>query len=258
MAGVLVLDVADDIRIRLGEPTVAALARRFGPAGRCLTCGERLGAAPLSVRAYRGHTGIITLVAYHAGCAASAWVDVGRGALPRLETWAAAVASVSLPLAARRWFHRLRGPGTRELVMPVMLVHPCLEMTRVRQAGSGEAVSADIERYGRLGFADPGVSARACPLRPAGRACLDAGSVPVRLQVTAADRAWSAPIPPPAATLAVARGGVLVGVTCDHDPDRLAAEASYLAYAVAHGDVLFGWAPLPGGHGGRRHPGPSR
>ena len=258
MAGVLVLDVADDIRLRLGEPTVAALARRFGPAGRCLTCDMRFGTAPLSVRAYRDRAGIITLMAYHAGCAASAWVDVGPGTLPRLETWAAAVTSVSLPLATRRWFHRLRRHGTHDQVMPVMLVHPSLEMTRVRQVGSGEAVNADMERYGRLGFADPGVFARVCPLRPAGQACLEAAPGTVRLQVTVADRAWSAPIPPPAAALAVARGGVLVGVTCDRDPGRLATEASYLHYTVASGDVLFGWAPLPGGPGGRRHPGPSR
>jgi hypothetical protein len=76
--------------------------------------------------------------------------------------------------------------------------------------------------------------------------------------VTVADRAWSAPIPPRAATLAVARGGVLVGVACDRDPGRLAAEASYLRYTVANGDVLLGWAPLPGGHGGDRHPGRPR
>jgi hypothetical protein len=35
-------------------------------------------------------------------------------------------------------------------VMPVMLVHPSLEMTRVRQADFGEAVNADMERYSRL------------------------------------------------------------------------------------------------------------
>jgi hypothetical protein len=255
VAGVLVLDIADDIRFRLGEPTVAALARRFGPAGRCLTCGERLGAAPLSVRAYRDHAGIITLVAYHVGCAASAWVDVGPGTLPRQETCAAAVTSVSLPLAVRRWFRRLRGPGTRDQVMPVMLVHPSLEMTRVRQAGFGDAVNADIERYGRLGFADAGAFARACPLRPAGQAWLEAARGAPRLQVTVTDRAWSTPISQPAATLTVARGGVLVGVTCDRDPGRLAAEASYLEYTAANGDVLLGWAPLPGGHGRDRHPG---
>jgi hypothetical protein len=255
VAGVLVLDVADDIRFRLGEPTVAALAHRFGPAGRCLTCGERLGAAPLSVRAYRDHAGIITLMAYHAGCAASAWVDVGPGTLPRHETWAAAVTSVSLPLAARRWFRR---SGPRDRVMPVMLVHPSLETTRVREVGFGEAVNVDVEHYVRLGFADPGVFARACLLRPAGQACLKATRGTVRLQVTVADRTWSAPIPQPAAALAVARGGVLVGVTCDRDPGRLAAEASYLDYTVAHGDMIFGWVPLPGGPGGHRYRGRSR
>jgi hypothetical protein len=253
VAGVLVLDVADVIRTRLGEPTVTALARRFSPAGRCLTCGERFGAAPLSVRAYRDHTGIITLVAYHAACAASAWVDVGPDTLQRQETWSAAVTSVSLPLAARRWFRRLRGPGTRDQIMPIMLVHPSLEMTRVRQAGFGEAVSVDGERYGRLGFADPTKFARAYPLRPTGQAWIAPARGIVRLHVMTADRTWSAPIPQLAAVLAVARGGVLVGVACDRDADRLAAETSYLAYTIANGDVLLGWAPLPDGHDEDRH-----
>lgn len=247
VAGVLVLDIADDIRFRLGEPTVTALARRFGPAGRCLTCGQRFGTAPLSVRAYREQAGIITLMAYHAGCAASAWVDVGPGALPRQETWAAVVTSISMPMATRRSFRRFRGPGMCDRVMPIMFVHPSLEMTRVRQAGFGEAVNADMERYGRLGFADPAAFARAYPLRPAGQAWLKTARGSLWLQVVVADRAWSAPIPQPAATLAVACGGVLVGVTCDRGPERLATEASYLDYTIANGDVLLGWVPLPSG-----------
>ena len=254
MAGVLVLDVADDIRFRLGEPTVTALARRFGPEGRCLSCGGRFGAAPLSVRAYRDHVGIITLVAYHAGCAASAWVDIGPGALPRQERWVAAVTSISQPVAVPRWFRRLRGPGTRDQVMPILLVHPSLEMTRVRQAGFGEAVNADMEGYGQLGFADPGALARTYPLPPAGQAWMKATGGAVCLHVMVADRAWSAPIPQPAAALAAARGGVLVGVTCDRDPGQLAAETRYLEYAIASGDVLLGWAPLPGDQDEHRHP----
>lgn len=62
MTGVVVLDVVDEIWTRLGEPTVTALARRFGPEGRCLTCRARFGAAPLSVRAYHGPDGVTTLV----------------------------------------------------------------------------------------------------------------------------------------------------------------------------------------------------
>jgi hypothetical protein len=57
---------------------------RAGPGQTaCLTCGERIVVAPSSVRAYRDHAGIITLVAYCAGRAASAWVDIVRGASAR-------------------------------------------------------------------------------------------------------------------------------------------------------------------------------
>jgi hypothetical protein len=253
VAGVLVLDIADDIRLRLGEPTVTALASRFGPAGRCLSCSERFGAAPLSVRAYRDQAGIVTLVAYHAGCAASVWVDIGPGAVPRQETWTAAVTAISLIVAVRRWFRRLPGQGTRDQLMPVLLIHPSLEMTRVRQAGSGEAVNADMEGYSRLGFAGPSALAGTCPLRATGQAWMQATRGAVLLHVKAAGRAWSAPIPRPAAALAAARGGILVGITCDRDPGRLAAEAGQLEGAIASGDVLLGWAPLPDGQ--HKHPG---
>ena len=78
----LVLEVADVIGSRLGEPTVTALTHRFAPGGTCLTCGDRFGGAPLSVRAYHGDDGIITLIAYHADCAASAWLRPARRQCP--------------------------------------------------------------------------------------------------------------------------------------------------------------------------------
>ena len=78
----LVLAVADVIRSRLGEPAVAALACRFGPGGTSLTCADRFAAGQLSVRAYHGDDDIITLIVYHAGCAASAWLEVGQAAMP--------------------------------------------------------------------------------------------------------------------------------------------------------------------------------
>lgn len=168
MAGVVFLDIADDIRIRLGQPTVTALARRFGPDGRCLTCGKRFGAVPLSVRAYRGNDGIITLVAYHADCAVSAWIDFWATIPLSQGTWAAAATSARVQMPLPRWLHRIGRPATRPQVMPVLLVHPCLEWVRVRQAAFGEAVNADFEAYGRLGFHDPSVLARTWPLRPAG------------------------------------------------------------------------------------------
>ena len=52
------------------------------PGGTCLTCGDRFGAVPLSVRAYHGDDGIVTLIAYHASCAASAWLEAGQAAMP--------------------------------------------------------------------------------------------------------------------------------------------------------------------------------
>lgn len=246
MAGVVVLDVADDIRTHLGEPTVAALARRFGPAGRCLTCGAPFGAVPLSVRAYHGSDGVTTLVAYHADCAASAWLAIGPGILPRHDTWAAAVTSTQVRIAVPRALHQLRGPGTQDQVMPVMLVHPSLDRARARQVGPGEAVNADVEDYSRLGFADPGTAPAACPLRPAGRAHVQETGDDARLEVTVGGRVWSAPVSQPDATLASGRGGIVVGITCDSDPRPLAADPAQLEYVIANGGVLLGWAPLPG------------
>lgn len=245
MAGVVVLDVADDIRTRLGEPTVTALARRFGPEGRCLTCGAPFGAVPLSVRAYHSLDGVTTLVAYHADCAASAWLAIGPGILPRQDTWAAAVTSTQVRMAVPRALHQLRGPGTHNQVMPVMLVHPSLDRTRARQVGPGEAVNADAEDYSGLGFADPG-TALACPLRPAGRAHVQQSGDDARLEVTVAGRIWSAPVSQPDATLAADRAGIVVGIICDSDPGRLAADPAQLAYVIATGGVLLGWAPLRG------------
>ena len=136
MARVVVLDVADEIRVRLGEPTVTALTRRFDADGRCLTCGERLGAAPLSVRAYDRRDGDVTLLAYHAGCATSAWVDIGPCAPPRPGTWAAAVTSITvMQVPGPRWIRRLRAAREQARAMPVMLVHPCLETSRDHDRG---------------------------------------------------------------------------------------------------------------------------
>jgi len=246
MAGVVVLDVADDIRARLGEPTVSALAQRFDPAGRCLTCGTTFGAVPLSVRAYHGLDGVTTLIAYHADCAASAWLAIGPGILPGQENWAAAVTSAQVRMAERRALHQLRGPGTQDLVMPVMLVHPSLDRTRARQVGPGEAVNADVEDYNGLGFADPGTAPAACPLRPAGRARILQSGDDARLEATVAGQSWSAPASGPDVTLAAGRGGIVVGITCDGDPGRLAADPAQLEYVITTGGILLGWAPLRG------------
>jgi len=246
MTGVVVLDVADEIWTRLGEPTVTALARRFGPEGRCLTCRAPFGAVPLSVRAYHGPDGVTTLVAYHADCAASAWLAIGPGILPRQDTWATAVTNTQVRMAVPRALHHLRGPGTQNQVMPVMLVHPSLERAQARQVGPGEAVNADVEEYSRLGFADPGSAPAACPLRSAGRARLQQADGDARLDVIVAGQVWSATITQSVATLVTGRGGIVVGITCDSDPARLAADPAQLGYVIANGGVLLGWAPLPG------------
>jgi hypothetical protein len=245
VAGVVVLDVADDIFIRLGEPTVTALTRRFDSSGTCLTCEGRLGTVPLSVRAYRGLHEEVTLVAYHAACAASAWVDLGQNVMIRHETWAAAATSTVVHMAVRRW---LRPPLRRERDqrMPVMLVRPSLEMIRVRQVGLGEAVNTDLEAYGSLGFADLSTLSGAQLLRAVGLARVQSAGDDAVLYATAADRTWLTPVSPAVAALAAARGGVLIGVTCDRAPGRLAVDAGYLEYAMGNGDVLLGWAPLPG------------
>lgn len=247
MAGVVVFDVADDIFIRLGEPTVTALTRRFDSDGTCLTCNGRLGTAPLSVRAYRGPGGAVTLIAYHAACAASAWVELAHDALILRETWAAAATSTVVHIAARRWLRASRR-GAQEQLMPLLLVHPSLEISRVRQIGLGEAVNADLETYSSLGFADPSTLRSIRMLRAAGLARMQSDDDDLVLYVTAADRSWFAPASQTVAALATAHGGVLIGITCDREPRRLAVDAGYLDYAMGNGDVLLGWAPLP-----RRH-----
>jgi len=250
---VLVLDVADVITSRLGKPTVTALARRYGPDGKCLTCGELLGTAPVSVRAYRDDQEIITLVAYHAGCANSAWLDVGSAILPCPATWAAAMATASLSLGAPRRFWRLRGPGTRDQTVPVMLVHPSLDMARVRQVGAGEAVNADFEGYCQRGFAHPSALARTYPLRPVGNAWMRTCGNEVAVMAMTGDRAWSAPVHQrPIADLVTRRGGVLIAITCDCDPVRLSTDARFLGHALGAGEILLGWASLSGSLGGKR------
>ncbi|HUY48582.1 MAG TPA: hypothetical protein VMV92_23160 [Streptosporangiaceae bacterium] len=106
MAGVVVLVVADEIRSRLGEPAVSALARRSGPGGRCLSCGRRLGPEPLSVRAYRDDQEIITLITrclHHAlgnGEILLGWAPLsgsqrslpGTGGMSDAERWARGLA----------------------------------------------------------------------------------------------------------------------------------------------------------------------
>lgn len=104
VAGVVVLDVAYEIHSRLGGPTVSALTRRFGPGGICLPCTGRLGTEPLSIRAYEDGQGPVTLMAYHAGCAASTWLNVHAPGNGEIQLgWA--------QLSGSPW--ELGGPGLR-------------------------------------------------------------------------------------------------------------------------------------------------
>jgi hypothetical protein len=244
---VFVLDVADVISARLGEPTVTALPHRFGPGGRCLTCGGALGSGPLSVRAYHNDQETVTLVAYHAGCATSAWLEVGAEDLRWQATWAAVITCALLPIGKPRRLRWLRGPGTQELSMPLLLVHPSLETARVRHIGPGEAVNADLEDYCRLGFAESSALARAYPLRPVGSAWMGASETGISLMAMVGERGWSAPVRPQAlAGLVTVRGGILIGVTCDRDPQWLGCRSRCLNDAIADSEILLGWAPLAG------------
>lgn len=240
----LVLDVAGIIRCRLGEPTVAALARRFAPGGICPSCGDRFGAAPLSVRAYHGDDQIITLIAYHASCAASAWLDIGSVAICYEGTWATAITSASLPAISTR-IKRLCRVGTRAQELPVMLVHPSLEVARIRHIAAGEAVNADVEDFCQQGFIDPGPFSRARRLPDIGQAWTLCNGDHLLVCVVTGGRAWSAPVRHRALAdlIAISRGTV-VGVTCEQDPAALSSDPPVLEDAVASGEVLLGWAPL--------------
>jgi hypothetical protein len=246
MAGVFVIDIADEIRFRLGEPTLSVLNRRFGPEGRCLTCCEPLGALPLSVRAYRGLDGITLLMAYHAACAPSEWIDTGHTGLTCHGTWEAAVATACVPVAQPRWLRVARRPGTRDEVLPVMFVHPSREMTRVRQVGLGEAVNADLEYYHSFGFGGSGVLRRARRCHSGGRAQVTEIEDTAVLQVTVAGQAWAAPASDRAISLAVQAGGVVAGITYDRDPGRLAVDDAYFRCALGNGDVFLSWISLAG------------
>jgi len=245
----LVLEVGHVIRSRLGEPTVTALTCRFTSDGTCLTCGDRFGAAPLSVRAFHGDDGIVTLIAYHVGCAASAWLEANQAAMP-YGTWSAGITSAVLPVIVPR-VERLRLARTRPQALPVMLVHPSLEVARIRQVAAGEAVNADQEDHCRLGFTHPGLSSRACRLRRIGQAWILQNGDQQLVCVVADGRAWSVPVRQrPLADLVISRHGTVVGITCDRDPAELSTDPQMLDDAIADGEVLLGWAPLacPPGH----------
>jgi hypothetical protein len=239
-------DVADLIVSRVGEPTVDALQRRFDPDGICLTCMGRLGSGPVSVRAYDGGREIVTLVAYHADCADSAWLDIGAEVLMGHETYAAVATTVPLPLGRLRPLQWLFGAPARNQTLPVMFVRPSLEMARVRPVFDGEAVNADVETLRRIGFSELGeLSARVHPLRPVCRSWLRASGRHLSVAAMATDQAWSAPATEPSvADLIRDCGGIMIAVACDRDPYLLATDRDYQDRALGIGEVLLGWAQL--------------
>ena len=267
-----VIDVADAIRARLGMPTVKALAARFGTEGTCPACGVRFGTARLSLCAFADDPEHVTLVAYHAGCRSTAWMDGGPAAEPgdaqppRAPTWRAALVPcvIRMPTGhangsghrhgSSRWRRvrrddvgepEKRRRGTREMQVPLLVVHPRLESSRVRVVNPAETVNADAEEYHRLGFADPDELA-AGPLTEVGAArLLTAGRSSAHVVVRAGFETWAAPVGSPSlVTLIRARGGVLVGVGCEADPQMLAEDPAALASSLARGDLLLGWTPL--------------
>jgi hypothetical protein len=266
-----VIDVACAIKARLGAPTVETLSARFGADGTCPDCRTRFGTARLSLCAFSDEAEHLTLVAYHAGCRATEWLDAPG--LDRSPTWHAAMTTcwVDMPPSGTpakgaeahhrpsRW-RRVRTPGgeprrhgllrrrprhARHMQVPVLLVHPRLESARVRMVGPEESVNADIEGYHRLGFADA-VDLAAGPLAPVGAARLmTAGRPSAHIVVRAGFETWAAPVPSPSLlTLIRARGGVLVGVGCEVDAEALATDPPALATAIDRGDILLGWTPL--------------
>ena len=246
VAGVVVLDVAHEIRSRLGEPTVSALTRRFGPGGRCLSCGRRLGTEPLSIRAYEDGQGVVTLIAYHAGCAVSAWLNVAPGTLPRDRTWAAAVTSTTALLPAGWRYRWLRGRRACGDPAVVLLVHPGLDVARVRPVRPGESVNADLEAHARLGFADSVLPAQSRQPTTVGQAWIEIrGGCPF-LCAQAGSSIWSAAPLEADAGLVEGCGGVLIGLTWEGDPARMAAQPQRLEHALGHGEIQLGWAQLSG------------
>lgn len=250
-----VIDVADVIRARLGAPTVNALAARFGADGTCPECGTRFGTARLSLCAFADDAEHVTLVAYHAACRATAWLEGElTGGDPEAEpprpsrapTWHAAMTSCVTPMpprAGRRTWRRARRP--RALQMPLLVVHPRLESSRVRLVGAGETVDADLEELHALGFADA-MDLAANPLVPVGAARLmTAGRESARLVVRAGFDTWAAPVGSASLrSLINARGGTLVAAGSGCDPYALAADPAALATALDRGDLLLGWTPL--------------
>lgn len=129
--------------------------------------------------------------------------------------------------------------------MPLLLVHPSLETARVRHIGPGEAVNADLEDYCRLGFSESSALTRAYPLPPVGKAWMRTCENGISLMAMADCQAWSAPVRPRTlAGLVTIRGGILIGVTCNRDPQQLSRSPRCLGSAIADGEVLLGWAPV--------------
>ena len=250
-----VIDVADVIRTRLGLPTVTALAARFGVDGTCPECGARFGTSRLSLCAYADDDEHVTLVAYHAGCRATAWLDGGPGGYPdaeppltaRAPTWQAAMTSCVTAMPARRPGRRprLRSRGPRGMQMPLLVVHPRLESSRVRLVHPGETVNADMEEYHSFGFTDAADLAEG-PLTAVGAARLmTAGRDSARLVVRAGFDTWAAAVPSASLlSLIRSRGGTLVAVGCESDPEDLAGDPAQVATALDRGDLLLGWTPL--------------
>ncbi|MGI8449157.1 MAG: hypothetical protein ACR2MP_18660 [Streptosporangiaceae bacterium] len=195
------------------------------------------------------------LMAYHAACAASAWLYVAPGTLPRDRTWVAAVTRTTARLPGGWWCRWLRDRGPYRQPALALLVHPCLDVACVRPVGPGESVNADLEEQARLGFADSALPAQARPLRTVGQAWIEAREGRTFLCVQAGVSIWSAVAPEAGADLVKARGGALIGLTCEGTPARLAAEPRRLEHALGNGELQLGWAQLsesprePGGPG---------
>lgn len=210
-----------------------------------MTCGGQFGSVPLSLRAYHDGRETVMLVAHHAACADSVWLDVGAEVPAPQPTWTATTATMALPLGPLRPLHWLLGGAARSHTFPVMFVRPSLEVAQVRPVFAGETVNADMERYCRLGFSEPAeLAACADPLRALCRAWLRTSGQRVSVAAMAGDQAWSATAEPEVAELVSGHGGIMIAITCDHDLGRLSADRHYLDRACGNGELLLGWAQL--------------
>lgn len=234
------LVVADDIRQRLGTPTVDSVAHRLSAQGRCLECQQNLGDADVSVVA-AGAGDTVLLFGCHASCRASAWVDLdelGEVDVP-LPSYVAGV----FPMPMQRVWPWPLSVVTRlwPLRVATMLVIPDLEWVWVRIVAPGEAVNDDLAYYRHLGMTSADQLDK-LPLLPQSSAWIADG----QLHVTTQAGHYEAPVTAELTQLVHRQRGVHLAVASGihPDPDTGVLQTADLLEAVETGRVAAGMVPL--------------